>query len=52
MLVRDRPPEFLKMKILLRSSVQGTSNSVDNDGRICFFQIDRFLCKFDISKIQ
>ena len=32
-LVRDRPPEFLKMKIFQRPSVSHTFKSADYDGK-------------------
>ena len=42
--VRDRPPEFSKMKIFFGTSVSDTLKPVDYDGPNRFSQIDRFLC--------
>ena len=42
--VRDRPPEFSKMKIFFGTSVSDTLKPVDNDGPNRFSKINRFLC--------
>ena len=41
--LRDRPQEFLKMKIFVHPSVQCTLNPIDYDGQNRFTQIDALL---------
>ena len=46
--IRDRPPEFSKMKIFFGTSVSDTLKPVDYDGPNRFSQIDSFLCYFGV----
>ena len=45
--LRDRPPEFFKIKIFLRPSVQGTLNPVDYDGQNHFPKSIIFFVTFE-----
>ena len=46
--LRDRRPEFSKMKIFFGTSVSDTLKPVDYDGPNRFSQIDSFLCYFGV----
>ena len=47
-LKKNRPPDFLKVKIFLRLTVQDTLNPSDYDGRNLFYQISSDLCLWPI----